>query len=128
MMCFLYTVDDLQQVVDNNINNRNKEKTLAEEIVIGENKKFTHWIATLPNEEVVQAYKKNAYQIKESAVEMALKKLKNGGDAQTIITQLGDQLTNKIYCTPPLTISNKQMRSNSVVVSFASLKTKRKKS
>jgi hypothetical protein len=55
-------------------------------------KKFTHWVAALPNEEIIQAYKKNAYQIKQSAVEMALKKLKNGGDAQTIITQLGDQL------------------------------------
>jgi glutamyl-tRNA reductase len=31
---------------------------------------------------------------------MALKKLKNGGDAQTIITQLGDQLTNKLLHTP----------------------------
>jgi glutamyl-tRNA reductase len=45
-------------------------------------------------------YKKNAYQIKKSAVEMALKKLKNGGDAQTIIVQLGDQLTNKLLHTP----------------------------
>jgi glutamyl-tRNA reductase len=49
---FLYTVDDLQQVVDNNINNRNKEKTLAEGIVIGENKKFTHWVAALPIHEI----------------------------------------------------------------------------
>jgi glutamyl-tRNA reductase len=31
---FLYTIDDLQQVIDNNINNRQKEKTLAEEIVV----------------------------------------------------------------------------------------------
>jgi glutamyl-tRNA reductase len=26
---FLYTIDDLQQVIDNNINNRQKEKTLG---------------------------------------------------------------------------------------------------
>jgi glutamyl-tRNA reductase len=107
---FLYTVDDLQQVVDNNINNRNKEKTLAEEIIISENKKFTHWVAALPNEEVIQAYKKNAYQIKKSAVEMALKKLKNGGDAQTIIAQLGDQLTNKLLHTPFSNIKQKNAK------------------
>lgn len=97
---FLYTIDDLQQVVNDNINNRNKEKTLAEEIVIGESKKFTNWVEALSNEEVVQAYKKNAYQIKDTAVEIALKKLKNGGDIQTIIAQLGDQLTNKLLHTP----------------------------
>ncbi len=97
---FLYTVDDLQQVVDENIDSRNKAKTLAEEIIISENKKFTHWVASLPNEIVIQTYRENAYQIKDTAVELALKKLKNGGDAQTIITQLGDQLTNKLLHTP----------------------------
>lgn len=97
---FLYTIDDLQQVVDENIDNRNKEKTLAEEIIVSENKKFTSWVASLPNEEVVQSYRKNAYQIKDTAVELALKKLTNGGDAQAIITQLGDQLTNKLLHTP----------------------------
>ncbi len=97
---FLYTVDDMQQVVNDNISNRNKEKILAEKIIISENKKFTNWITTLPNEKVIQTYKKNAYQIKNIAVEKALKKLKNGGDAQTIITQLGDQLINKLLHTP----------------------------
>lgn len=97
---FLYTIDDLQQVVDENIDSRNKEKILAEEIIVSENKKFTSWVASLPNEEVIQSYKKNAYQIKNTAVELALKKLKNGGDAQAIITQLSDQLTNKLLHTP----------------------------
>jgi glutamyl-tRNA reductase len=48
----------------------------------------------------VQAYRQNAYQIKEIAVEAALKKLKNGGDSAAIISQLADQLTNKLLHTP----------------------------
>jgi glutamyl-tRNA reductase len=97
---FLYTVDDLQQVVSDNIDSRQREKTLAEEIIIGQNKKFDDWLATLPNEQIVQAYRQNAYQIKEVAVEAALKKLKNGGDSAAIISQLADQLTNKLLHTP----------------------------
>ncbi|SMN14471.1 Glutamyl-tRNA reductase [uncultured Candidatus Thioglobus sp.] len=97
---FLYTIDDLQQVVDNNINNRQREKTLAEEIITSQNTKFTDWVATLPNEKVVQTYRKNAYKIKEESVKVALKKLNNGGDATTIISQLADQLTNKLLHTP----------------------------
>ncbi|MDG2353971.1 MAG: glutamyl-tRNA reductase [Gammaproteobacteria bacterium] len=97
---FLYTIDDLQQVVNENIDSRQREKTLAEEIIVGQNKKFDDWLATLPNEQIVQAYRQNAYQIKELAVEAALKKLKNGGDSAAIISQLADQLTNKLLHAP----------------------------
>jgi len=97
---FLYTVDDLRQVVSDNIDSRQREKILAEEIIIGQNKKFDDWLTTLPNEQIVQAYRQNAYQIKEVAVEAALKKLKNGGDSAAIINQLADQLTNKLLHTP----------------------------
>jgi len=97
---FLYTVDDLQQVVSDNIDNRKREKTLAEEIIIGQNKKFDVWLEALPNEQIVQSYRQNAYQIKDIAVETALKKLKNGGDSEAIISQLADQLTNKLLHAP----------------------------
>jgi glutamyl-tRNA reductase len=97
---FLYTVDDLQQVVNDNIGSRQKEKALAEEIIIGQNKKFDDWLATLPHEQIVQSYRQNAYDIKDVAVEAALKKLKKGGDSAAIITQLADQLTNKLLHTP----------------------------
>ncbi len=97
---FLYTIDDLQQVVNDNIDSRQREKTLAEEIIVGQNKKFDHWLAALPNEQVIQDYRQNAYKIKEVAVEAALKKLKNGGDSAAIISQLADQLTNKLLHTP----------------------------
>lgn len=97
---FLYTIDDLQQVVDSNINNRQKEKAIAEEIVAIQNKKFEKWLEKLPNEKVIQAYQKNAYKIKDTAVKSALKQLKKGDDALTVIQQLADQLTNKLLHTP----------------------------
>lgn len=97
---FLYTVDDLKQVVDSNINNRQKEKILAEEIVVIQNQKFENWLMQLPNEKAIQTYRKNAYKIKATAVESALKQLKKGNDASTVIQQLADQLTNKLLHTP----------------------------
>jgi len=97
---FLYTIDDLQQVVNDNIDSRQREKTLAEEIIVGQNKKFDNWLAALPNEQVIQDYRQSAYKIKETAVEAALKKHKNGGDSAANINQLDDQLTNKLLHTP----------------------------
>ncbi|SMN00038.1 Glutamyl-tRNA reductase [uncultured Candidatus Thioglobus sp.] len=97
---FLYTVDDLQQVVDDNINNRQKEKTLAEEIISGQNKKFENYLVALPSESVIQTYRNNAFQAKDDAMKKAIKQLKNGGDSKQIMQQLADQLTNKMLHTP----------------------------
>lgn len=97
---FLYTIDDLQQVVDTNINNRQKEKSIAEEIIAIQNKKFKDWLEKLPNEQVVQVYRENTYKMKDTAVKSALKKLKKGDNAATIIQQLADQLTNKLLHAP----------------------------
>lgn len=97
---FLYTIDDLQQVVNDNIDSRQREKTLAEEIIIDQNSKFDHWLSTLPNEQVIQNYRQNAYQIKDETLELALKKLKNSNDPEAILRQLADQLTNKLLHTP----------------------------
>ena len=97
---FLYTIDDLQQVVNDNIDNRQREKTLAEEIIIDQNTRFNQWLSTLPNEQVIQSYRQNAYQIKDETLEVALKKLKNNNDPEAILRQLADQLTNKLLHTP----------------------------
>lgn len=97
---FLYTIDDLQKVIGTNINNRQKAKTLAEGIIATQNKKFEFWLEKLPNEQVVQAYRQNAYKIKDAAIELALKQLDKGNDTAIVIQQLADQLTNKLLHTP----------------------------
>jgi glutamyl-tRNA reductase len=96
---FLYTIDDLQQVVNNNMEIRQKEKKLALDIIVTENKKFNNWLTTLPNEQIVQFYNKNAYLIKNDIIEIALNKLKNGIDSKIVVKQLADQLTNKLLHT-----------------------------
>ncbi len=97
---YLYTIDDLEQVVSDNIDSRTKEKVLAEEIIVKQNKAFNKWLSVLPNEQIVQSYRSNAHSIKSIAVEDALKNLKNGGDSEKIIRKLADQLTNKLLHAP----------------------------
>ncbi|KAA0445289.1 MAG: glutamyl-tRNA reductase [Candidatus Thioglobus sp.] len=96
---FLYTIDDLQQVINTNIKNRQKDKSIAEEIVLLQNQKFATWLEKLPNEQVIQAYQKNAYKMKNNAIKSALKQLEKGDDAGAVVQQLADQLTNKLLHT-----------------------------
>lgn len=97
---FLYTVDDLQQVVDNNISNRLKEKSLAEQVITDQNANFFKWLRLLPNEQIVRSYRNNAHEIKQNAIENAIKKLKKGSDSEAVIKEMADQLTNKLLHTP----------------------------
>ena len=97
---YLYTIDDLQQVVSDNLDNREKEKTLAQEIIKKQNLVFNQWLETLPNEQVVQTYRLSAYEVKQQTLEQALKKLNAGTDAESVLTMLADQLTNKLLHTP----------------------------
>ena len=97
---YLYTIDDLQQVVSDNLDNREKEKTLAQEIITKQNLVFNQWLETLPNEQVVQTYRLSAYEVKQQTLEQALKKLNAGTDAESVLKMLADQLTNKLLHTP----------------------------
>ncbi len=96
---YLYTIDDLEQVVSDNIDSREKEKTLAQEIIVKQSQVFNQWLEVLPNEEVVQSYRSSANHIKEQVLADALKRLNNGGDGEQIIKKLADQLTNKLLHT-----------------------------
>lgn len=96
---YLYTIDDLKQVVNDNIDFREKEKSLAQEIIIKQAQIFNKWLCILPNEQLVQDYHTSANQIKDSVLKDALKRLNNGGDSEQIIKKLADQLTNKLLHT-----------------------------
>jgi len=96
---YLYTIDDLEQVVSDNIDSREKEKVLAQEIIIKQTQVFNKWLSVLPNEQLVQTYRHSVNQIKEEALTDALKRLSNGGDSEQIMTKLADQLANKILHT-----------------------------
>ena len=97
---FLYTVDDLQQVVENNIEGRKQEKIVAQEIINKQNIEFKAWLDNIPNEKIIKTYRQHAMNLKEDAVKGAIKKLSAGAEADAVIQELADQLTNKLLHAP----------------------------
>ena len=93
---FLYTVDDLQQVVDNNLENREKDKLIAEEIIRDKSLDFTEWLNNIPNEEIIKKYRENANLLKNELLQSAIKKLEAGSDPDLVVEELADKLTNKL--------------------------------
>ncbi len=105
---YLYTIDDLKQVVETNLQNRHQEKILAEEIIEQQSNIFNHWLLSLPNEIIIQNYRNQAYEIKENVVKAYIKKLENGADEKEVLLQMADILTNKLIHNP-----SKSLKQNS---------------
>ena len=96
---FLYTVDDLQQVVDSNLENRDQEKVIAEEIIREKSLDFIEWLKNIPNEEIIKKYREDANLLKNELLQSAIKKLEAGSDPDLVVEELADKLTNKLLHT-----------------------------
>ncbi|MEC7596264.1 MAG: glutamyl-tRNA reductase [Pseudomonadota bacterium] len=93
---FLYTVDDLQQIANSNLEERLKEKVDAEKIIKLSSIQFINWINNIPNEEVVKNHRRQANLIKDELLQIALRKLKSGSSPDLVVEELADKLTNKL--------------------------------
>ena len=93
---FLYTVDDLQQIANSNLEERLKEKVIAEKIIQISSVDFLEWVNNIPNEEVIKNYRRQANLLKDELLQIALRKLKSGSSPDLVVEELADKLTNKL--------------------------------
>ena len=93
---FLYTVDDLQQVADGHLEDRVKEKVIAQEIIRVQSLNFIDWLNNIPNEEVIKNYRRQANLLKDELLQIAIRKLESGSSPDLVVEELADKLTNKL--------------------------------
>ena len=93
---FLYTVDDLQQIANSNLEERLKEKVDAEKIIKLSSIEFINWINNIPNEEVIKNYRRQANLLKDELLQIAIRKLQSGSSPELVVEELADKLTNKL--------------------------------
>ncbi len=93
---FLYTVDDLKQVINNNTSSRKQAAKIALEIINKKAIDFMNYLNTIPKENLIKKYQQNAEKIKNDAVLNAIKAIKSNKNTKEVIQKLADQLTNKL--------------------------------
>ncbi len=101
---FLYTVDDLQEIIDEGLQSRQQAALKAEEIVDTQVMHFIHWLQSLHSINVIKKFRQQAEGIAAQAQQKALKQLANGQPPEAVITELTKQLTNKLIHTPCIQI------------------------
>ncbi len=97
---FLYTVDDLQSIIEQNIESRKQAAEEAEVIADEEAAQFMEWLRSLGNVDSIRAYRTQSLAVKDELVEKALNKIARGGDSEQVILELANKLTNRLIHAP----------------------------
>ena len=114
---YLYTVDDLRSVIDENREMRLKAAHQAEAIIDLQVVRFMRWVRSLESVPVIIRFREEMHETSKIEVQKALKKLRGGGDAEKIVEQLARDLTNKFIHKPSQAIKQADMDGDRTLLS-----------
>jgi len=97
---YLYTVDDLQHTVNQNMDSRRRAAEQAEEIIDAQVEYFLAWLRSQGAQETIRDYRQQAELARDEALQKALAQLSNGQPADEVMQRLAHTLTNKLIHTP----------------------------
>ncbi|MDU6682712.1 MAG: glutamyl-tRNA reductase [Enterobacteriaceae bacterium] len=97
---YLYSVDDLQSIIQHNLAQRKAAAVRAESIVEQETSEFMAWLRAQSASETIRDYRSQSEQIRDELTAKALAALEQGGDAQAIMQDLAWKLTNRLIHAP----------------------------
>jgi len=93
---FLYTVDDLKEVIDENRRSREEAASEAMDIIQTEVLHFDHWIKTHQSADEIRLLRQNAELLKAECLNKARQMLENKDDPARVLETLSSNLTNKL--------------------------------
>ncbi len=99
---YLYTVDDLTEIVDENKRNRESEARKADKLIDKGVENYLQQLRSLDVVSTLKAYRQQSEQTRDIELEKALKQLAKGENAEQVVTQLARSLTNKFMHKPSI--------------------------
>lgn len=97
---YLYTVDDLQEIIQEGLRSRQEAAAQAEEIIEVQVSHFMNWIRSLDAVDTIRAVRERAETKRDTELDVALKQIAAGKDPETVLKQLAHRLTNKLLHEP----------------------------
>ena len=97
---YLYTVDDMREVIEENLRLRASEASKADEIVASGIKALKDGLLERQSADVVKTYRDSALALQQAELEKALKMLEKGAHPEEVLGRLARDLTNKLIHAP----------------------------
>ena len=97
---FLYTLDDLADLVREGIDSRQSAVAQAEAIIESQVGNFLHWMKSRDAVPLIRQLRETAEEARRHEVERALRLLARGDDPKAVLEALSHGLTNKLLHAP----------------------------
>ena len=97
---YLYTVDDLEGIVTQNLVDRSNAADEAAALINAEAADLDRDFRALAAVNTLVSFRERHERLRDIELEKALTRLRAGDDPETVLTQFARQLTNKIVHTP----------------------------
>lgn len=97
---FLYTVDDLAQLVESGLESRQAAVVQAEVIIAARVENFLHWLEGRETVPMIRTLRDSAERMRRHEIEHAMKLLAKGEAPDLVLEQLSLRLTNKLLHAP----------------------------
>jgi glutamyl-tRNA reductase len=116
---YLYTVDDLQDIIQEGLRSRQEAAKQADEIIENQVNQFMGWLRSLDAVATICAYREQAEQLRDQEVLRAKRLLARGVPAEQVMMQMARALTNKLIHSPSTHLRQAGFEGRSEVLDIA---------
>ncbi|HEB85878.1 MAG TPA: glutamyl-tRNA reductase, partial [Gammaproteobacteria bacterium] len=116
---YLYTVDDLQEVIEEGRQSREEAAKQAEKIIDTQVDYFMGWLRSLDAVDTIRAYRQQANRLRDETLQHAERQLASGKDPQQVMGELARSLTNKLIHQPTVQLNHAAYEGRNELLSNA---------
>ena len=109
-----YTVDDLQNIIQHNLSQREQASAQAKEIIQAECADFFAWLKVHQFSNVIRRYREEAELTRQDLLEKAIASLQQGEEAEQVLQELSYKLMNKLIHSPTKAMQTMVKNGNAV--------------
>lgn len=116
---FLYSVDDLQSVIEENMENRQQAAEQAKEIIEIQVQNFLEWQRSLGSVDIIAEIRQNTQELSNDVLNKAKKQLAAGLGAEEALDFLAHTLTNKFLHQPSTKLRQASQENREDILNIA---------
>jgi glutamyl-tRNA reductase len=116
---YLYSVDDLQSVIEENMENRQQAAEQAVEIIDVQVQHFLEWQRSLGSVDVIAQIRQNTQSISDDVLSKAKKQLAAGQSPEAALDFLAHTLTNKFLHQPSTKLRQASQDNRDDIINIA---------
>ncbi|MDP9140767.1 MAG: glutamyl-tRNA reductase, partial [Pseudomonadota bacterium] len=97
---YLYSIDDLRDVIAQNLKRREDAARQAEVLVSNQAAEFSRWLESRDAAATIHSIRAHARQSRDEVLEKARRRIANGEPIEDVLSFVADTLSNKILHAP----------------------------